>query len=109
MGSFLGSFFSFKSFLNVILGHLGSFWASLTPPAPPPESQFLGFGPTPAIPKTGPEKLRKFQFSQLWLGIVLEAETFTNRLSVQSYVTHAHQVFGLIFRLDEVMVRKPDV
>ena len=42
------------------------------------------------------------------VGVELEAETFTNRLSVQSYVAHAPQVFGLIFRLDEVMVRKPD-
>ena len=79
-------------------------------PSRAPESRFWGFGPTLAIPKIGPDigfsENRDFQ--KYRLGVELEAETFTNRLSVQSYVGHAPQVFGPILPLDKVMVQKPD-
>ena len=74
------------------------------------ESRFWGFAPTPAIPKIDfdIEFLENLDFQKYRLDMESEAETCANRLSVQSYVGHAPQVFGPILPLDKVMVRKPD-
>ena len=98
MGSFLGQFFLFQIIFKYDIRSFGTILGQFNP-SRTPESQFLGFGPTPAIPKIGPEIgfLENRDFQKYRVGVELEAETFTNRLSVQSYVGHAPQVFGLIF------------
>ena len=84
-----------------------SFGTSLTPPGPPSPNVWV-LGRLWPSQKNGPEMgfLGNRDFQKYRVGVELEAETFTNRLSVQSYVGNAPHVFGLIFRLDEVMIRK---
>ena len=41
--------------------------------------------------------LENLDFQKYRVGVELEAETFTNRLSVQSYVAHAPQFLAYFF------------